>query len=43
MYLKPTAGCQTSILIFEKKLLKKVKDPGNTFNLAKTGQELCRH
>jgi hypothetical protein len=36
MHLKPTAGCEISILIFEKKM------PGNTFNLAKGGQELCR-
>jgi hypothetical protein len=34
MHLKPTAGCQISILIFEKKSLKSVKDPGNTFNIS---------
>jgi hypothetical protein len=46
MHLKPTAGCQISILIFEKKLwreaLKSVKDPDNTFILAKSGQVLFR-
>jgi hypothetical protein len=48
MHLTPTAECQISILIFEKKLwrwglyLKSVKDPDNTFKLAKSGQELCR-
>jgi hypothetical protein len=58
MHLKPTAGCQRSILIFENKLWREglykypiknisrtakfIKDPGNPFNLAKGGQELCR-
>jgi hypothetical protein len=54
MHLTPTAGFQNinfdiwkqivegGLYKYSMKALKSVKDPGNTFNLAKSGQELCR-
>jgi hypothetical protein len=37
-YLTPCCGLEVH---YPTKALKSVKDPGNTFNLAQSGQELC--